>query len=305
MTSSDSNFDPSSENRPPMPIPPNTPGQGGDSSSEQRPPMPTPPKMMGEDGGPSSEKQPLKPTPPTFAQGSSDSQPRQWNAQTQGAPHPQQNPIPQSGHYVQYGQSAAPAPQFGQYNGPTQQYWQYPNQGQVSPHLPDPGAFASHQMQPLMPQAPALMRHAPFQAPWWGLCYVGAVVFGILGSALPFVNEVGRFPEITRTGFELGLGLPFLFLSIFAAVWGLLNAVKTGPGFSVYAPGGNTVIYSLLTVYTIVAVINNSGTSYRVSHSISIGAVLLLLLAFAGLALGILGLVQRSKMRKIFGYRQF
>lgn len=276
------------DQRPPMPTPPSQ-ASGG----EQHPPMPTPPSQMtgqgdAGQGQQASDSRPPMPTPPSQMSGNDAAQQQAQQANPAGFSQPQQAPAQQPQYQQpQYGQ-----PQFGQM--PPQPQYGVPVGGQPAT---DPAAFVQQQMNPLVPQAPKLLAHAPFQAPWWGFSFAGAVLLWILGGALPFVSASSR--DQARA-FEGADGWIFLILAIAAGVFGVLNSLKKGGRPAILAPIINTVLYGVLALFVLVAFARSFDVVMGVPIHASVGAYILLLTALAGLGLAIFGIVQSQKMKQAF-----
>ncbi|MDO5723609.1 MAG: hypothetical protein Q4P33_04320 [Flaviflexus sp.] len=269
------------DQRPPMPTPPATGG-----GHEERPPMPTPPAVQnGAEGG----ERPPMPTPPSEM--SADSASSTANSHPPMPTPPAQLPAHMAGQASGHGAPAQPQqPTFPQ---PQQPGGPFPGQ----PMSGDPAMFVQQQMQPVFPQAPGALAHAPFQAPWWGLSFAGAVLVWIIGGALP-LSSAGNYRQMNA--FEGGEGWLFLAFAVAAAVFGVLNALKKGGGAAIFAPIINTVIYGVLVVFTIAAFATAFDVEWGVRISASVGAYILLLTALAGLGLAIFGIVQSQKMKRAF-----
>lgn len=281
------------DQRPPMPTPPSQ-ASGG----EQHPPMPTPPSQMTGQGGAgqgqqASDSRPPMPTPPSQMSGNDAAQQQAQQANPAGFGQPQQAPAQQPQYQQpQYGQPQYGQPQYGQM--PAQPQYGAPMGGQPAT---DPAAFVQQQMNPLVPQAPKLLAHAPFQVPWWGFSFAGAVLLWILGGALPFVAASTR--DHVRA-FEGANGWIFLILAIAAGVFGVLNSLKKGGRPAILAPIINTVLYGVLALFVLVAFARSFDVVMGVPIHASVGAYILLLTALAGLGLAIFGIVQSQKMKQAF-----
>lgn len=210
-----------------------------------------------------------------------------------GAPHqPVQPANPAGFSQPQHQQASSFQPQ----QAPPAQPQYGPPMGR-QPATPDPAAFVQQQMNPLIPQAPKLLAHAPFQVPWWGLSFAGALILWILGGALPFVTASSRDQV---SAFEGGDGWIFLIVATAAGVFGVLNSLKKGGKPAILAPIINTVLYGVLALFVLVAFARSFDVIMGVHIHASVGAYILLFTALAGLGLAIFGIVQSQKMKQAF-----